>query len=335
MPIWSEILAELGSGQQQGRPPDFDGVRRKYLLELHRHCGRNVILYASGWLQREASSPEIISVGDEDIQAFMEVIQGLSGEELDLILHSPGGSPEAAEAIVSYLRSRFSHIRVIVPQLAMSAATMIACAADEIALGKHSFLGPTDPQILLPTPLGVRLVPAQAVLDQFDRAQQECADPAKLSAWLPTLNQYGPDLLVQCENALSMSRELVKTWLETYMFKELADRSARARSVADWLADHKNFKSHGRHLSRAEVEKNRLMVFRLEDDETFQDMSLSVFHAATHTFTGTTAAKIVESHTGRAFIKHQVVQPVPTLQVGVGPGGMGQPDPLQHPGPPR
>ncbi|MCY4309899.1 MAG: hypothetical protein OXC54_01060 [Rhodospirillaceae bacterium] len=59
---------------------------------------------------------------------------------------------------------------------------MIACAADEIVLGKHSFLGPIDPQLLLPTSLGVRAVPAQAILDQFDRAQRECTDPAKLSA---------------------------------------------------------------------------------------------------------------------------------------------------------
>ncbi len=68
------------------------------------------------------------------MQAFIEVCYALEGETLDLILHSPGGSPEAAEAIVSYLRSRFSSIRVIVPQLAMSAATMIACAADQIVL---------------------------------------------------------------------------------------------------------------------------------------------------------------------------------------------------------
>ena len=120
----------------------------------------------------------------------MEVSYGLESDDgLDLILHSPGGSPEAAEAIVSYLRSRFTNIRVIVPQLAMSAATMIACAANEIVLGKHSSLGPTDPQILIPTSLGIRAVPAQAVLDQFDRAQMECADPAKLSAWLPMLSQ--------------------------------------------------------------------------------------------------------------------------------------------------
>lgn len=118
-----------------------------------------------------------------NIQAFMEVTHGLEGNELDLILHSPGGSPESAEAIVSYLRSRFSYIRVIVPQLAMSAATMIACAADEIVLGEHSFLGPTDPQILLPTSLGVRAVPAQVVLDQFDRAQRECADGRESGIW--------------------------------------------------------------------------------------------------------------------------------------------------------
>ena len=71
MPIWSEILAELGNS----KPPDFDGVRRKYLVYLHQHTERSIILYASGWLQRE-SSPGLVSIGDEDMQAFMEVSQG-------------------------------------------------------------------------------------------------------------------------------------------------------------------------------------------------------------------------------------------------------------------
>ena len=324
MPIWSEILAELARTQEQGRPPDFDGVRRKYLAELHRHSQRNVILYASGWLQKEDVPPAAVSINDEDMQAFMEVSHGLEGNGLDLILHSPGGSPEAAEAIVSYLRSRFSHIRVIVPQLAMSAATMIACAADEIVLGKHSFLGPTDPQILLPTSLGMRAVPAQAILDQFDRAQRECADPAKLSAWLPMLSQYGPDLLVQCESALDMSRDLVRTWLETYMFQGVEDRSEKAEEISAWLAGHDNFKSHSRHIPRTEVEDRNLAVSRLEDDQRLQDLALSVFHATTHTFSSTSAVKIVENHTGRAFIKQHIVQPVPAVQLGiaqVGPNG--------------
>lgn len=57
-------------------------------------------------------------------------------------LQTLGDPAESAEAIVSYLRARFSHILVIVPQLAMSAATMIACAADEIVLGKHNVSRP-------------------------------------------------------------------------------------------------------------------------------------------------------------------------------------------------
>lgn len=210
MPIWSEILHELEQTAAQGGSIDFDGVRRRYLARLHEHTGRNVVLHASGWLQKDAAPPTLTQINQEDIHALMEVTSGLQDTNLDLILHSPGGSPEAAEGIVSYLRSRFDHIRVIVPQLAMSAATMISCAADEILMGKHSFLGPIDPQIVVSTQLGTRAVPAQAVLDQFDKAQQECADPEKLSAWLPMLGQYGPDLLVQCEMALSLSRELAE-----------------------------------------------------------------------------------------------------------------------------
>ena len=314
MPIWSEILEELKvSGNSGKNPPDFDGIRRKYLHALHHHTGRNIILYASGWLQRSSAPSQEFSISDEDMQAFMEVSYGLEGGELDLILHSPGGSPESAEAIVRYLRSRFSHIRVIVPQLAMSAATMISCAADQIVLGNHSFLGPTDPQIFLPTPLGYRMAPAQAILDQFERAQKECADPEKLRTWLPMLSQYGPDLLVQCESALNMSKELVKYWLETYMFGNTKGGANKAKDISNWLADHKHFMSHSRHISRSDIEKHGLSVLKLESDQYLQDLALSVFHATTHTFTGTPTVKIVENHLGRAFIKQEAIPVMPPI----------------------
>lgn len=314
MPTWSGILRELVETSQQGGPPNYDAVRRKYLARLHSHSERNVILYASAWLQRHDVPDTLVSIVDEDIQALMEVVHGLKGAHLDLVLHSPGGSPEAAEAIVSYLRSRFDHVRVIVPQYAMSAATMIACAANEIVLGKHSFLGPTDPQLLLETQLGRRLAPAQAILDQFDQAQRECQDPARLAAWLPTLSQYGPDLLVRCEAFLAMSRELVEAWLQNYMFKDRQDASQTAKAVAEWLADHKVFGSHSRHISRSALEKKGLFVLPLENDETLQDLSLSVFHATTHTFAATPAVKIVENHTGRAFIKHHLPARGPVMR---------------------
>ena len=312
MPIWSEILAELNASRQgTDRPPDFDGIRRGYLARLHGHTGRNAILYASAWLQKPDALAPGVSIHDEDIQALMEVTHGMAGHQLDLILHSPGGSPEAAEGIVSYLRSRFRDIRVIVPHLAMSAATMIACAANAVILGKHSFLGPIDPQLALPTPLGPRFVSAHATLAQFRRAQEESVDPTKLAAWLPMLGQYGPDLLVRCETVLRLSRELVARWLDTYMLAGDDQGQQTAESIAQWLADHDTLKSHARHIPRSELKTCGMVVSHLEDDEQLQDLSLSVFHATTHTFSGTPVVKIVENHEGRAFVKHHIVRPAP------------------------
>lgn len=186
-------MAEIQQGLTQGGPPPLDQIRRKYLTSLFAHTNREVILYATKWTQSDPNvSPGLVSIVDEDLQGLMEVVHGLSGPDLDLIIHSPGGSPEAAEMLVSYLRSKFEHIRAIVPQQAMSAATMIACAADVIMLGKHSFLGPTDPQFVMNTPVGVRMVPAQAILEQFDLAVKECQDQENWGPGSPCSHSMDP-----------------------------------------------------------------------------------------------------------------------------------------------
>lgn len=233
----------------------------------------------------------------------MEVIHGLKGPNLDLIIHSPGGSPGAAEALVHYLRSKFDNIRVIVPHMAMSAATMISCAADEIVMGKHSFLGPTDPQLMLPTGEGIRAVPAQAILEEFEQAIEECQDPKHIGAWLPKLSQYGPGLLVQCRNACELSALLVEQWLKTYMFKGEADGATKAKTIAEWLADHGEFKTHSRPLPRDVLLAKGLKIKPLEEKQEEQDAFLSVFHATMHTFNGTAAVKIIENHLGKAYLK--------------------------------
>ena len=302
MPTWSKILKELNETQKQKGPQfpvDFDFVRRKYLKQVSDLTKRNTILYASGWMSKSKSAP-LSNIIDEDLQGLMEVIHGLSGSELDLILHTPGGSLEVAEAFVSYLRSKFTNIRIIVPLIAMSAGTMIACSGDKIVLGKHSFLGPTDPQILLPTVAGLRMVSAQSILDQFDRAQKECKDPTKLNSWVPMLSQYGPDLLIHSEKALEMSRELVENWLSKYMLK---GNNKKAKEIANWLSNNKLFKTHNRRLSRNQLEEAGLKIQYLEDNQKEQDLFLSVFHATTHTFCGTPAIKIIENHQGKAFVQ--------------------------------
>ena len=61
--------------------------------------------------------------------------------------------------------------------------------------------------------------------------------------------------------------------------------------------------------------KQGLAIGRIELDPTLQDLSLSVFHATTHTFSNTPATKIVENHAGRAFIKSYVQQQIQQQQI--------------------
>ena len=309
MPGWNEILVEITSTPAiPGGPSPFDAVRRKYLAALAASTGRHTILYASRWLQGLPSGTEIFaSVIDEDVQGLMATVKDHTTDQLDLILHSPGGSPEAAEGIVKYLRGIFTDIRVIVPHLAMSAATMIACAANKVVMGQHSFLGPTDPQIVLNTPLGPRPVPAQAIIEQFQRAKADCKDINLLRAWAPMLPQYGPDLLVTCENASKLTRSLVFEWLRTHMLadvKPAVKRGQVVRRCATFLTSHKDHATHGRHLDRDVLRDHGMRIDNLEDDQAQQDLVLSIYHASTICFSMLGGiAKLIENQHGKAFVR--------------------------------
>lgn len=327
MPNWGEILKELqaltkslAKSKPRSKKSPFDITRRKYLKLLNKETKRNTILYASKWTQVSNVAPEILMMNEEDIQGFMTVISGLEGENLDIILHSPGGSPNATEALVEYLRNKFNHIRIIIPYAAMSAGTMLACSADEIIMGKHSYLGPTDPQITFQIGNIRRSDPAYAIKDQFELAKEECnKDQKNIRVWIPIIQQYGPALLVECQNAIDLSKELVQKWLKNYMFKDKGDEAIEiATQISNRLTDHSLYKSHRRHIGIKEAKDFGLKIKELEEDQKFQDLVLSVFHATTHTFDATAAVKIIENHLGNAFIKHSrqfviPVQPQPPI----------------------
>ena len=319
MPTWGEQLTRLNDLRQQGRRDANDVVRREALADLSSYTGRNVILYASAHLQKPGVPPEFLSITNEDMEGFMEVVHGLSGNAVDLILHSPGGRAEATESIVNYLRSKFKDIRAIIPHEAMSAATMLACCADRIIMGRQSSLGPIDPQFRLSTPLGTQSVPAQAILDQFERAKQECIENrSNLAVWVPSLQQYGPALLQQCQNALDLSKQLVERWISQWMWRRSRNRQAYAAQIAEALTNHQDFLTHARPLNAQYLRSLKLKVDDLERDQELQDKVLTVYHATMHTFTGTPAAKIIENQNGRAFVKIMqtaiVQQPQPQPQ---------------------
>lgn len=302
MPTWGQLLGEIRQAIQNGDQQAFDTVRNKYIKELADFTGRDTIIYATRWTSGDAP-PNLVILNDEDIHAFMEAIAGLQGNALDLILHTGGGSAEATDAIVSYLRQKYPNdIRIIIPQAAMSAGTMMACAANKIVMGKQSSIGPIDPQFILQTSVGVQSIPAHAILEQFEKAQKDCSDnPKNLNSWLPMLSQYGPALLIRCQDQIDFGKELVENWLREYMFKD--EETDLPSTVAEYLSNHANFKTHGKHINIIKAKEIGLKIETLEDDQDFQDKVLSAFHASMHTFGNTNTAKIVANHNGNCFLK--------------------------------
>lgn len=301
MPTWGEILVELNATApaNAGRP-DFDGVRRKYLRQLHNVTHRDIIVYYADWMRGPRPNTSI-DLGD--MQGMMEVFHGLTGPNLDLVIHSPGGSGEAARSIVQYLRTKFDDIRVFVPLAAMSAATMIALAGDKIVMGKHSQLGPIDPQLVWPkTQL---LAPMGSIKDQFERAKAEIKkDPDAIGAWIPILESYAPALLIECERAEKLSKGLVQEWLAAYMFKQLSATNPvaaqkMAQNAAEFFASYKQHSSHGVGIYRDEARKHGIVIDDLETDAALQDAVLSVHHAELLSLGGT--VKIIENHLGKTF----------------------------------
>jgi len=301
MPTWGQILGEIRELILAGDKHAFDSVRNKYLRELSEATGRDTIIYASRWTSGDAP-PNLVSITDEDIHAMMEAVAGLRKENLDLILHSGGGSAEAADAIISYLRQKFKHIRVIIPQAAMSAGTMLACAADVIIMGRQSSIGPIDPQFILQTSVGLQVIPAHSILEQFKKAQEDCrSNPKNLNSWLPMLSQYGPALLVRCQDQIDFGRELIENWLKEYMFK--GEDPEHAEKIADYLSNHSNFKTHGKHIGIDKAREIGLKIELLESDQIFQDKALSAFHATMHAFGSTNTAKVIANQNGNCYMK--------------------------------
>jgi ClpP class serine protease len=84
----------------------------------------------------------------EDAQTIIAAIKETPDDlPLDLIIHTPGGLVLAAMQIARAIEAHPAKVTVYVPVFAMSGGTLIALAADEIALGEFSMLGPIDPQL--------------------------------------------------------------------------------------------------------------------------------------------------------------------------------------------
>lgn len=223
---------------------------------------------------------------------------------LDLVLHTPGGEMATTESLVTYLHSIFGNdIRVIVPQIAMSAGTMIALASKEIIMGKQSNLGPIDPQF--------GGISCAGIIEEFEAAiEQVRDDPSTAAIWGQIIGKYHPTFIGDCKKAISWSESMVRSWLCENMFNDKEDKDYRASKILETLSSHNKTYSHSRHIHSEELKSLGLKIVDLEDYDNreidnckdFQDCVLTLHHTYMHTFSTSNAIKIVENHNGDAMI---------------------------------
>jgi ClpP class serine protease len=301
MPNWNQVFTEIQQLQVQAQQAT-NTVRHKYLKALHAHTNRNIITYYSGWLSKPGIA--LSEINDEDKNGFMTTIHGLDRKlGLDLILHTPGGGIAATQSIVNYLHKMFGRdIRAIVPQIAMSAGTIIACCCKEIWMGKQSNLGPVDPQL--------RGIPAHGVVQEFKRALKEIKkDSSRIVIWQQIIGQYRPTFLGQCENAIDWSNSFVEQELAEGMFSAMPDRKKKAKAVTKRLSNYPKNKTHDRHFDADECEAMGLIVKHLEADAQMQDLVLTVHHCYMNLLMNTNASKIIENQNGTALVKNALAAP--------------------------
>lgn len=303
---------EISKRAQADKSPDK--VRREILTKLTTKTGRPLVLYAVDMFNQTKinASPQgsqTIMINLSDKNGFYEALRGIEGDSIDVILHSPGGSPDATESIVKILRDRFKSVRFIVPSMAKSAATMMCMSGDEVILGSTAELGPTDPQMLI----NGKQSPAHGIIDQFDEAKSELAKNNKaLPAWIPILEQYGPSLISQCKTAIKLSNKLVAVWLAKYMLKGDSKAKYKAGKISKFLSDKKHM-SHGRALSiedlKAKGAKIKLASEMSEDmGQLIEDLRIAI----EVTFLTSGAIKIFENQYGKGMfhvVQQIVIQP--------------------------
>ncbi|MDR3485109.1 MAG: ATP-dependent Clp protease proteolytic subunit [Bradyrhizobium sp.] len=127
----------------------LEAMRVRKISQLERERKSRVILLVHRQeTMRFLGFPVARYIDINDSEEVLRAIQMTDADvPLDLVLHTPGGLVLAALQIAKAVREHKARVTVFVPHYAMSGGTLIALAADEIVMCKHSVLGPIDPQL--------------------------------------------------------------------------------------------------------------------------------------------------------------------------------------------
>jgi len=254
-PIFSRLLKE--------REELTTGVRKrqeiiKQIQKKKTSAGVKVITYISKYGHPAAG------IDHNDTKPIEDMLRSIGeSQTIELVIHSAGGLAENAKKIVSLIRANCKKFKVVVPDAAKSAATIIALASDKIIMSDSSELGPIDPQILQPSSQGIPTMrPAWTILKGFNQIIEKALreDGSLNPAYIPILSNFDISLLKYCEIAIENSKKIAEEYLKNGMLK---GNEKKAEETAKDLAYAEKYTSHAHLIDWEEAIK----LFGKEDIE--------------------------------------------------------------------
>lgn len=220
---------------------------------------------------------ELIDGVEADVKQIIEQIchDGKKHDTLYILLTTPGGSLNPVKRTVNIFRNFYAEVNFIIPDYAYSAGTVMCCSGDKIFMDYYSVLGPIDPQV---RNKDGKFVAALGYLDKINELIQKAKNNELTNAEFIILKDFDLAELRAYEQARDLAVDLLVEWLPKYKFKNwtihqssqnpvtIEEKKNRALEIAQNLSDNKEWKSHGRPISREELGRLKLQIDHIEDN---------------------------------------------------------------------
>lgn len=234
--------------------------RQDLIRAIEQKTGRQLICYVAG---------QHTMISRDDVVFLVDLLHNAKrGEGLDLLLHTGGGDMDAAEKLISMVRNFVgtAELRVVIPDFAKSAGTLMALAADFVVMSDSSELGPIDPQIVLNDGNGNRMsTPIQSYLDAYHQHSAALAkNPNDIAAQI-MLQKFDPARLKVFEAARNRARVFAEDQLKLGMFR--APKTGNFTQIAADLLDTTKWLSHGQMIGQQEAKDIGLAVEYLDPED--------------------------------------------------------------------
>ncbi|MEY2426447.1 MAG: hypothetical protein QOI61_2019 [Actinomycetota bacterium] len=230
--------------------------RQDMIRTIEARHGHQLICFVSG---------DDCLIDRADAVPFVDLLHNVDpSRPLDLLLHTGGGDIDAAEKLITMVRTHLgkSRLRIVVPDFAKSAGTLMVLGADAVVMSDTSELGAIDPQVFIPDGNGHHAArPIQSYLDAYEKHTAALKkEPGNVAAQI-MLGQLDPAMIERFYKVKERARKFAENQLKQGMF--FHTNGNWSRTVSE-LLDTTRWQSHSQMISWQDAKDEKTLGLTVE-----------------------------------------------------------------------